>query len=82
MSSRGDSIGASVPEGMNTVKQFAEKVGVSRDTIRRWVDEGHLIPADTQQRGQLTVRLFSDEQVGQAQQLASQTSYITNRQAS
>lgn len=79
---RGDSIGASVPEGMYTVAQFAAKVGVSADTIRRWCDDGHLTPADTVERGQLTIRLFSEDQVKACRTLAGQTGYMVNREAS
>lgn len=78
---RGDGIGASIPEGMFTASQFARKVGVSVDTIRRWVKDGYLEPADTLQAGQLTVRLFADEQVAPAKKLARQRGYIVNRAA-
>ena len=78
MSNRGDSIGAGMPEGTRTVSQIANEVGVSAETIRRWCDDGYM-PYETVQRGQLTVRVFTDEHVERARLLAAESGHLARR---
>lgn len=65
-SKRGNNI--RVPDGMYTISMLAEVVGVSPDTIRRWVKNGRL-PYETQDNGQLTVYLFDGDAARIAKQL-------------
>jgi excisionase family DNA binding protein len=63
----GNPIGKAVPPGYMTMAQFADRMGVSRATVRKWVRTGRLSPAKRQRFGELDVALFDADSVRQMQ---------------
>lgn len=78
---RGNSIGASLGEGQMTRSELARRAKVSPDTIRRWTSAGLLDP-EIVKRGSIAVRVYNEEHVARAKQLARSDSFLTNRAAS
>lgn len=66
---RGNTLRLHVPDGKYTMKQVADRVGVSRDTVKRWYAEGYLPNAGTMPFGKLKVVLFDASGIKRAQQL-------------
>ena len=63
----GNTIGRAVPPGYMTMAQFADRLGVSRATVRKWVKGGRVVPAKRQRFGTLDVALFDADNVRQMQ---------------
>lgn len=59
-----------LPEGMYTRGQVATKIGKSRDTIRRWHENGTYRSTHQQKFGAVSVWLYTDEDVQAMKQIA------------
>lgn len=60
-----------IPEGWHTRRQAAKLIGKSSDTIRRWHREGIYEPLGQMPAGQLTVWLYSDEDITNMKKVAA-----------
>ena len=70
MASQGNSINSRVPDGYCTGKDAALRVGRSYDTLRQWEKDGVFTPSTVMKMGELTVRLYSDEDIETLKQIA------------
>jgi len=52
-----------MPPGWNTRQQVADACNRTLDTIQRWEKEGVCRPGRYEQRGQLLIPLYSDQQM-------------------
>lgn len=67
---RGGALSRVAPEGCYTTSGFAMAVGISTDTAKRWRLKGTLIPSgEPQQSGELTVHIYTEEDVRIGRQL-------------
>lgn len=61
---------SNIPDGMYTRGQVADKIGRTRDTIKRWHDSGTYKATHWHQSGKTTVWLYTDEDVAAMKQIA------------
>lgn len=59
-----------LPEGMYTRAQVAEKIGKSRDTVRRWHENGTYKATHQETFGDVTVWLYTEDDVRAMKQIA------------
>jgi hypothetical protein len=59
----GASLAEGVPEGWHMRGEAAQLIGRSKDTLKRWHKEGVYAPSGYQVRGELTIWLYSDEDI-------------------
>lgn len=64
---------ASIPEGMFTRSQVADLIGRSKDTIRRWHDTGLYESTHPKKFGEMTVWLYTEEDVENLRKVARET---------
>lgn len=70
MKDMGNSIGAITPECYYTRSRAARKINRSPDTLKRWHKAGLCVPSSSMKAGQLTVWLYSDEDIKQLREVA------------
>ena len=68
--SNGNGIGARTPDNMYTRSTAAFLVGRSPDTLKRWHKAGWCIPSEKMKAGQLTVFLYTNEDMLRLKELA------------
>lgn len=52
-----------IPDGFYTRGEVSKITGISVASLRRWRDTGHVVPVRIKEYGQVTVSLYSSEQV-------------------
>lgn len=59
----GGSLKDSIPPGWHMTSEAAAAVGRTADTLRRWKDDGTYEPSGYTTRGELTISLYSDDDI-------------------
>lgn len=59
-----------IPDGMYTRAQVAAKIGRSRDTIRRWHDDGIYVATHSQKFGERHVWLYDENDIAEMKRIA------------
>ena len=70
MKDTGNTIGRNAPDGTVTTATAAFLVNRSVDTLRRWHKKGEFVPSSSMQAGQLTVFLYTDEDIQKLKEFA------------
>ena len=70
MKDTGNNIGKNAPENTVTTSGAAYLVNRSPDTIRRWKRQGLCVPSESMQSGQLTVWLYTHEDIKRLREIA------------
>jgi hypothetical protein len=52
-----------IPDGYYTRGEVADMTKISVATLKRWNRKGHVVPALTEEHGQVTIGLYSEAQV-------------------
>lgn len=72
MKDSGNGIGRNAPENTVTASGAAYLVNRSPDTIRRWHRKGICVPSQSMQAGQLTVWLYTQDDIKKLREVARQ----------
>ena len=76
---RGNVVGSGLPQGVYTMAKAAALMGVHRDTLKRWVEQGFINPAAKRVMGKLAIALFTDEEIEQGKALKTGQGNLVKR---
>lgn len=65
-----NTMGSIAPPGWHTKEEAARLVGRSKDTLKRWMQDGTYEPGGFIQRGKLTIWLWSDADIERMRDIA------------
>lgn len=70
MKDTGNGIGRKAPDGTVTASGAAYLINRSTDTVRRWHRKGLCVPSQSMQAGQLTVWLYTMDDIKRLREVA------------